>query len=252
MTQPFYDRLAPYYHLLYPDWEVSMERQARGLAAVLEEFGIPRGARILDAACGIGTQTLGLAALGYRLSATDLAPLAVARARHEADSRALCIDFGVADLRHLSDTFPARFSAVLACDNAVPHLLSDAEIRKALAECRRCLLPGGILLVSARDYAAIERKTPDVRPYGGRAEGGHRYAAEQIWEWDGDQYELTLRLVDEPPQGERLVHEFRSRYYAIELTALERLFIEAGFERVERRDEHFFQPLLVGVQAVGG
>ena len=80
MTQPFYDRLAPYYHLLYPDWEVSMERQARGLAAVLEEFGIPRGARILDAACGIGTQTLGLAALGYQLSASDIAPLAVARA----------------------------------------------------------------------------------------------------------------------------------------------------------------------------
>ncbi len=252
MTQPFYDRLAPYYHLLYPDWEVSMERQARGLAAVLEEFGIPRGACILDAACGIGTQTLGLAALGYRLSASDIAPLAVARARLEADSRGLRIDFGVADLRRLSDVFPARFSAVLACDNAVPHLLSDAEIRQALAECRRCLVPGGIVLVSVRDYAAIERKTPDVRPYGARVEGGHRWTAEQIWEWDGDQYELTVRLVDEPPDGGRRIHEFRSRYYAIELTALERLFIEAGFERVERRDEHFFQPLLVGVQAVGG
>jgi len=61
MTQSFYDALAPFYHLLYPDWEASGARQSQGIATVLEEFGISPGARILDAACGIGTQTLGLA-----------------------------------------------------------------------------------------------------------------------------------------------------------------------------------------------
>lgn len=43
--------------------------------------GFPPPARILDCACGIGTQTLGLAGAGYRVHGTDLSPEAVRRAR---------------------------------------------------------------------------------------------------------------------------------------------------------------------------
>ena len=50
MTQDFYDRLAPYYHLLYPNWKASSARQSRGLARVLAEFGVEPGSAILDAA----------------------------------------------------------------------------------------------------------------------------------------------------------------------------------------------------------
>ena len=171
MTKTFYDELAPYYHLLYPDWEASMVRQSHGLAAVLQEFGVPPGAPILDAACGIGTQALGLSMLGYQVTASDLAPAAVARASREAESRGLHIAFSVADLRELAAVFSAPFAAVLACDNAVPHLLSDREILRAFSQCHRTLAPGGVLLISVRDYAAIERRSPDVRPYGSRTEG---------------------------------------------------------------------------------
>jgi hypothetical protein len=43
MTQEFYDALAPYYHLLYPNWDASIRRQGRGLAHVLNEFAVPPG-----------------------------------------------------------------------------------------------------------------------------------------------------------------------------------------------------------------
>lgn len=249
MARSFYDELAPYYHLLYPDWDASIARQARGLAAVFDEFGAPKGGAVLDAACGIGTQALGLAALGYRVSASDVAPEAVERARREAAARNVSIDFGVADLRELSTAYGPRFSAVIACDNAIPHLLNDAEIQRAFEECRRCLLPGGIVVISVRDYDHIERRTPDVRPYGTHAEHGHNYSAEQIWVWDGDQYDLTMRLVDEDPRGEQAILEFHTRYYAIGAERLAQLMIDAGFVSVERRDDRFFQPLFVGVSS---
>lgn len=249
MSQAFYDQLAPFYHLLYPDWEASIARQGRGLATVLQEFGVPSGSRILDAACGIGTQTLGLAQLGYDVTASDLAASAVARARAEAEHRGLHVAFAVADLRSLSTVFPGPFAAVLACDNAVPHLLCDADIRTAFSECRRVLAPDGVLLISVRDYAAIERRTPDVRPYGSRVEGDCRYAAEQVWRWEGDQYDLTLQLTQQCGEAAPVVREFHSRYYAVTLATLERLLRESGFDRVERCDDRFFQPLLVGLGA---
>ncbi|HKX42469.1 MAG TPA: hypothetical protein VJO99_15025 [Burkholderiaceae bacterium] len=31
----FYDRLAPYYHLLYGDWETAVEKQGTALARLL-------------------------------------------------------------------------------------------------------------------------------------------------------------------------------------------------------------------------
>jgi len=247
MTQDFYDQLAPYYHLLYPNWEASSVRQSRGLAHVLSEFGVAPGSAVLDAACGIGTQALGLAQLGFNVTAADLSPVAVARARNEARARDLAITFATADLRRLSSVFQNQFAAVLACDNAIPHLLSDEEIRTAFIECRRLLLPGAVLVLSVRDYAAIERRTPDHHSYGTRSIGERTYTAEQIWHWDGDQYDLTLRLIEQGGTEPTMVHEFQSRYYAVTLSTLERLLREAGFGVVARRDEHFFQPLLVAV-----
>jgi SAM-dependent methyltransferase len=88
--QQFYDELASLYHLVYPDWNASIERQAAALDAVIRECW-PPVRTILDAACGIGTQALGLAQLGYHVTSSDLSPSAVARARREAVDRDLDI-----------------------------------------------------------------------------------------------------------------------------------------------------------------
>jgi ubiquinone/menaquinone biosynthesis C-methylase UbiE len=58
-TSDFYDTLAPYYHLIYADWEVSIGRQSRTLDAIISSTGGPQPRSVLDAACGIGTQSIG-------------------------------------------------------------------------------------------------------------------------------------------------------------------------------------------------
>jgi len=249
MTHSFYDALAPYYHLIYPDWEASSQRQSQALVTILGEFGIRPGDRLLDAAAGIGTQALGLAAAGYDVSASDVSAGAIDRLVNEATRRRLSIRARVADLRTLSSMFAETFDAVLACDNAIPHLLTDADIASAFAECRKCLPLGEVFIGSVRDYASMERHSPDVRPYSSRTEGGRRYAAEQIWEWDGDQYDLTLRLTEEAPGEAPRHHLFRTRYYAVTIARLVELLGAAGFAHVERRDGVFFQPLVIGVAA---
>jgi hypothetical protein len=58
MTDGFYDQLAPYYHLLYPDWQASIYRQAAGLGAVLTEFGVAPGASKSGGGMAISTTWL--------------------------------------------------------------------------------------------------------------------------------------------------------------------------------------------------
>jgi SAM-dependent methyltransferase len=157
-TADFYDRLAPFYHLNYQDWEASIHRQAAALDAPLRAEGVAPPAAVLDAACGVGTQSLGLAALGYRVTGSDLSSASVARAREEAAKRGVEVRFSVADMRVLPAGHAGAFDVVMACDNAVPHLLSDGEILAAFREFHRCTAPGGVCLVSVRDYAAETRR----------------------------------------------------------------------------------------------
>ena len=72
MTARFYDDLSPHYPLLYRDWDSAVEQQGAALAALLQSEGVVPGDPVLDAACGIGTQTLGLASRGYRMSRAGL------------------------------------------------------------------------------------------------------------------------------------------------------------------------------------
>ena len=62
-TDGFYDDFAAHYHLLWEDWEVSLAWQAAAIATILGRESAAAGATVLDCACGIGTQALGLAKL---------------------------------------------------------------------------------------------------------------------------------------------------------------------------------------------
>src|SRR2546421_709284 len=102
-----------------------MARQAAAMGALLERECGPAGKiRVLDCACGIGTQTLGLSMLGFRVAACDLSPRAVARAQVEAQQRGLDLQLSVADMRDLSSVKGSNFDAIVCMDNALPHLES--------------------------------------------------------------------------------------------------------------------------------
>lgn len=242
----FYADLTPFYHLLYADWEKSIERQARMLDAVIREKYGADYRTVLDAACGIGTQSLGLAQLGYQVSGSDLSPEAVNRARQEAADRGLEIPFSVADMRDLQKGHKPPFDLVIACDNALPHLLSDSEILDAFREFHACTRPGGGCLVSVRDYDAEERGQQTSKVYGSREEDGVRYLIFQVWDWRGDLYDLSLYFIEDDGKEPPRVQVMRSSYYAIGTGRLIELMGEAGFRDLERLDEVYFQPLIVG------
>lgn len=245
-TAAFYDALAPFYHLVYENWNESIERQSTALDALIRSLAPDRARTVLDLACGIGTQSLGLAAKGYRVTASDISPAAVERACREAEARGLDLAWSVADMRRAHDHHGGGFDVVLCADNALPHLLTDDEILGALREFYKCTRPDGLCLITVRDYAALERGGVQFRPYGVRTENGVRHLLFQVWEWRGDLYDfhfyITRDLGDECKTW-----VMRSTYYAITIDRLAELMTQAGFHSVRRHDGAFFQPVLAGL-----
>jgi glycine/sarcosine N-methyltransferase len=86
-----YDSLAAHYHLIFENWDASIARQAAILGPLIEAACGSTPEHILDAACGIGTQAIGLALRGHHISGSDLSDAAIARARLEATARSLDI-----------------------------------------------------------------------------------------------------------------------------------------------------------------
>jgi SAM-dependent methyltransferase len=245
-VETFYDELAPFYHLLFPDWEASMQRQAAALEEIIRERWGPGRLSILDVACGIGTQTLGLAALGHSLTASDVSARAVERARREARARLLDIPFSVADMRQAHAHHRRQFDLVIACDNALPHLLTDEDLRTAFEQFFACTRPGGGCLVTVRDYDKEDRSPTQVRPYGVRNEGGARCLAVQVWEFHGAIYDLAMYLIEDRGGPACVTRVMRSQYYAVGTGKLLDLMRRAGFVQAERLDGRFYQPVLLG------
>lgn len=244
----FYDNLAPFYHLIFENWERSIERQATALDSIIRSTARHGARSLLDVACGIGTQALGLAALGYDVTASDISSGAIDRARGEAARRGLSIAFSVADMRVAQRHHGRAFDVVLCADNSLPHLLTDGDILGALGQFLACTKPGGLCVVSVRDYAVLERGGVQLKPYGVRVEGDARYSLFQVWEWRGSLYDVHFYVVRDDGTENCQTHVMRSTYYAIPIAELLTLMTRAGFEKVQRIDDVFFQPVLIGVR----
>jgi len=245
-VEDFYNPLSRFYHLIYADWDASVRRQASQLDSIIRELWGGRIRTVLDAACGIGTQALGLARTGYTVTASDISRAPVERAKQEATKRSLTIDFRHADLRTLTSSHPERFDLVIACDNSIPHLLSDDEIRLAFREMYHCAAADGGVLISVRDHDPAESTGTKLVPYGLRTEGDRRYLVFQLWEFHGPIYDLSMYFVEDRDGSECTAHVMRSKYYAVPVSRVVELMTEAGFQAVRRIDDRFFQPLIAG------
>ena len=244
----FYDDLAPFYHLIYPDWEKSVARQGGQLHSVIQKTW-PGAETVLDVSCGIGTQALGLAQSGYHVTASDLSRKEIERARRESDRLGLKVNYSVADMRDVSSCHEAQFDVVISCDNSIPHLLSDDEIRTAFKQFYQCTRPGGGSLITVRDYEKEDLSEQQIKLYGIREDQDSRWLVWQVWDPEPLTYNVTMYMIEDRGESKCETHVVRSRYYAIRIPRLIELMTEAGFERVCRLDDVFFQPMLIGYKS---
>ena len=246
-TNEFYARLTPFYHLIYPDWSKSLKNQGEMLDSVIREMwgGV---SDILDVSCGIGTQTLGLSYIGYNVTASDLSPESVDRAKKEAAKRHLSVSFSVADMRRSFEHHQRQFDVVISCDNSVPHLLSDEDILQTFRELFNCTRPEGGCLISVRDYETEDLSKQQIKPYGILEDNDIRWLIWQVWDPSPPTYDVTMYFVEDRGNPVCNTHVFKSTYYAVGISVLVDLMQRAGFEDVRRLDGRFFQPIIIGTK----
>jgi hypothetical protein len=59
VIQEFYDQMSPFYHLIFEDWEASIEKQTKIIDQIIRTEWGTNHKTVIDISCGIGTQARG-------------------------------------------------------------------------------------------------------------------------------------------------------------------------------------------------
>lgn len=94
-------------HLYQPFLEVAKPRAEAEVGVIVDQFrelGIPDGARVLDAGCGIGRHSVPLASRGYEVVGFDFSPPYLEEARKAAEGAGVNAKFILGDMRDVGRT----------------------------------------------------------------------------------------------------------------------------------------------------
>lgn len=246
ITQTFYNNLATKYDKLFLDWQGTIREQADILDKIFKNNGFDNTARILDCACGIGTQAIGIATLGYSVTASDISEGELVEAERRAKENGVKICFKKADFCALSDTFSEKFDIIIAMDNALPHMLTRDDLKKAIESIVGQIEKNGIFVASIRDYdSLLLDKPPYSPPYIHKEDKGQRVSF-QTWDWDEDNYKLTQYIIEDEDTLE--VSKFQCEYRATRREEMTELLLSCGCSKVEWKfpeETGFYQPIVV-------
>jgi SAM-dependent methyltransferase len=141
-----------------------------------QEALIHPGMRALAVADGEGRNGVWLAAQGARVHAVDFSPAALDKARKLADERGVTLEAEQADI--LNWNWPeAEYDLVVAI---FIQFAPPPERERIVAGIRRCLKPGGLLILQGYTPKQIEFAT------GGPSNPANLYTADLLRGWFGD------------------------------------------------------------------
>jgi len=246
VVQTFYDKMASQYDKFYLNWDNTIHEEADFLDKIFKNNGYNNKNRILDCACGIGTQAIGLASLGYSVTGSDISGGEISEAKKRAAKNNVTIEFKQADFCALSNAFTEKFDIIIAMDNALPHMLTYDALEKAIKSIVHQMSNNGLFVASIRDYDLMLKEKPShSAPYVHKTDKGQRVLF-QTWDWVGENYKFIQYIIDDEETTQ--VSKFECEYRATRREEITKLLYANGCREVNwefPEKTGFYQPIVI-------
>lgn len=184
--------------------------------------------QVADVACGTGLASQYLSGRGAAVFASDLSLCMLKEAVGGRGSER--VRYVQQDMRHLQT--PGRVTFINCATDSMNHLLSEVDIKLALASFRAALRPGGYAVFDMNTAWQL-REGSDSMSWEFDVEDQHM---RWVSAWDENKmiYSLTLIFTARGEDGEDIVEVHLERAY--EITWVREALIGLGFTRVEMLD----------------
>jgi glycine/sarcosine N-methyltransferase len=197
MENSMYDTLSSDYDR-FVNWPA---RLANELPFILEKLHEINARQVLDAATGTGMHAIALAQLGFSTTGADNSPGMLARARLNASSAGVKIQFKIASFGSLAGAFGGQsFDALLCLGNSLPHVLSRPDLDKAVSDFAACLRPGGLLLIQNRNFDRVIAHHERWMEPQSHSEADTEWIFERFYDFEPDGH-LTFNMITRQRSG---------------------------------------------------
>jgi len=241
MTNITYDDFSQDYDR-FVNWDSRLQAEFPFVEAQLRELKMPVDQKpaVLDAACGTGMHAIELVRRGYRAAGADLSSGMIEKAQSNAFEAGVDAIFKPAGFTQLADAFSGEasfpFDALICLGNSLPHLISESDILRALADFNTCLRPGGLLILQNRNFDAVMTKKDRWIGPQSRRDGNKEWLFLRFYDFDADGL-ITFNIVRLKREGDSPWNQNIStvRLFPLLQAQLTVLLKESGFS-----DPHFF------------
>jgi glycine/sarcosine N-methyltransferase len=150
----------------------------------------------------------------------------------------------------------SAFDAVIAFDNALPHLETNAGLTAALKAAHDALRPGRTFFASLRDYDELVQKKPSLDPPRRLGSGDNERVVLQLWDWDKDDrgYSLQHIILVRDRQGAWQARTRRGHCRALLRRELSEAAASVGFSHPhwsEPKVSGYYPPIFIATKPSG-
>jgi SAM-dependent methyltransferase len=235
MTEDQYGSLAADYHWFFDDVDLFLGSDTPGVRAAMAV--LEPGARVLDAACGIGVDAAALLRRGFDVTASDaseeMAGAARQRLRAAGADGTRVVTSAWADLPTSFE--PGSFDAIFCIGNSIAHAPDASAAIAAFEAFRSLLAPGGTLVLDTHDWELVHQAGSRVEIEPGIVErDGTRCVRTYSWhvpEAFGDPHVLEIAPIFLDGDSATL-RSYPVKMWPFTRTELKRRLTAAGFESI--------------------
>jgi 2-polyprenyl-3-methyl-5-hydroxy-6-metoxy-1,4-benzoquinol methylase len=208
-------------YLYFYEKILTPEQTEEDVEKIVELLDLPPGAEILDCPCGHGRIANALAARGFRVTGLDASQFFLERARADASSRGVEVEYVQGDMRAIP--WRGRFDALVNWFTSFGYF-SDDQNKAVLAQFHNALKPGGKFVLETLN---ITRLLLNFQPQHFIERDGDLMADEIQLDVENSRT-LTKRMVARA--GRTRKTHFVVRWFGV--PELRDWLEEAGFEKV--------------------
>ncbi len=153
MTSTFehYEKhLAPIYSWMVGDFESACQLQQQFFESL--NLSTDHSRIAVDLGCGHGIQAIPLARLGFHVVAIDTSQHLLLELRQWITDQSIVPIQG--DLRKFPDHLDDRAAVIVCMGDTLTHLENISDVHQLISNAKQCLVDGGILCLSFRDYTS--------------------------------------------------------------------------------------------------
>ncbi|MCM1254294.1 MAG: class I SAM-dependent methyltransferase [Clostridium sp.] len=187
---------------------------------------------LLDISIGSGSVTLPLAALGVRLTGSDLSETMLDNCRKKAQARQLGVTLQCCDFRTIASHFTQKFDCVASTGNSLPYV-SNSDVLKTLEQMDSLIQPGGYLYFDIRNWDKILRERNRFYLYNPFFDGDTRINLIQVWDYHDDN-SMTFNLLYTFEKDNRIFRKekFEEHYIPVSRMTLLDKIQSMGYEEI--------------------